>query len=217
MEERTLKEIIEDTRKLFMNDFSGHDFSHTMRVYRTALELCEREKGNIEIVSLAALLHDADDYKLSRKTYENKNNAVSIMRKYGIEENVINRVVEIIEQVSFVGKDSVVPDSIEGKCVQDADRLDALGAIGIARALTYGGNHNRVLYDPEIKPRMDMDREEYRNHVSTTINHFYEKLFLLKDMMNTDSGKRVAVQREMFMREYLDEFYREWDGKDISD
>ena len=114
--------------------------------------------------------------------------------------------------MSFKGTDSTAPETIEGKCVQDADRLDAMGDIGIARAFAYGGNHNRIIYDPEIKPTINMSADKYQSHISTTINHFYEKLFKLKDLMNTDAAKRIAEQREQYMKLYISEFLDEWDG-----
>lgn len=164
------------------------------------------------IVQLAALLHDVDDVKLSPETYENKDRAVDFLRKHGVPEETINAICKIIGEVSFRGTDSVTPETTEGKCVQDADRLDALGAVGIARTFAYGGSHNRVIYDPDIKPIVNMNADKYQNHISTSINHFYEKLFLLKDLMNTDTAKKLAEQREDYMKAYISEFLDEWDG-----
>ena len=165
-------------------------------------------------MQLAALLHDVDDIKLSPDTYAAKKNAVDFMTINKIDGKRIEAVCKIIDEVSFAGADSVVPDTIEGKCVQDADRLDAIGAIGIARTLAYGGSRGRKIYDPEIKPKMGMNKEEYRNNQdSTSINHFYEKLLLLKDMMNTTEGKKLAEHRQVVMQEFLNEFMLEWEGK----
>ena len=162
---------------------------------------------------LAALLHDVDDIKLSPDTYATKKNAVDFMTINKIDGKRIEAVCKIIDEVSFAGADSVVPDTIEGKCVQDADRLDAIGAIEIARTLAYG-SRGRKIYDPEIKPKMGMNKEEYRNNQdSTSINHFYEKLLLLKDMMNTTEGKKLAEHRQVVMQEFLNEFMLEWEGK----
>lgn len=212
MDNLLISATIEYVKEVFATDFSGHDFFHTIRVYQMATKIAIEEKADLQIVQLAALLHDVDDRKLSPETCENKDRAVAYMRSKGLSEDTITRVKDIIGEVSFVGTDSVVPKTLEGKCVQDADRLDALGAMGIARAFAYGGNHNRVMYDPEIPPALNMGKEEYQNHVSTTVNHFYEKLFLLKDMMNTGCAKRIAGHREQYMREYIDEFLAEWNG-----
>ncbi|MBO5082938.1 MAG: HD domain-containing protein [Lachnospiraceae bacterium] len=212
MDNLLISATIEYVKEVFATDFSGHDFFHTMRVYQMATKIAMEEKADLQIVQLAALLHDVDDRKLSPETCENKDRAVAYMRSQGLPEGMIVRVKDIIGEVSFAGTDSVVPKTLEGKCVQDADRLDALGAMGIARAFAYGGNHNRVMYDPEIPPALNMGKEEYQNHVSTTVNHFYEKLFLLKDMMNTGCAKRIAGHREQYMKEYIDEFLAEWDG-----
>ena len=212
MDNLLISVTIEYVKEVFATDFSGHDFFHTMRVYQMATKIAMEEKADLQIVQLAALLHDVDDRKLSPETCENKDRAVAFMRSKGLSEDTITRVKDIIGEVSFAGTDSVVPKTLEGMCVQDADRLDALGAMGIARAFAYGGNHNRVMYDPEIPPALNMGKEEYQNHVSTTVNHFYEKLFLLKDMMNTESAKTVAEHRERYMREYIDEFMDEWNG-----
>ncbi len=195
---------------IFREDFSGHDFFHTMRVFRTATYLAEKENADIFIVQLAALLHDVDDRKLSPHTTANKDRAVSFMKSKKISGALCKTIVSIIEEVSYSGKDSNKPSSIEGMCVQDADRLDALGAIGIARAFAYGGSRNRPIYDPSFLPRMGMGKEEYQNHVSTTINHFYEKLFYLKDLMNTDTAKKIAEKRELYMKGFILEFLNEW-------
>lgn len=212
MENQLICKTIEYVKEVFATDFSGHDFFHTMRVYKMATNIAVKENADLEVVQLASLLHDVDDRKLSRETCENKDRAVAFMKGQNLPGETIELVKQIIGEVSFAGTDSVVPETLEGKCVQDADRLDALGAMGIARAFAYGGNHNRVMYDPKIKPALNMSKEEYQNHVSTTINHFYEKLFLLKDMMNTESAKTIAEHREWYMKEYMDEFLAEWEG-----
>lgn len=212
MSEQLIKSTIAYVKEVFATDFSGHDYFHTMRVYKMATNIAMKENADLQLVQLAALLHDVDDRKLSPKTCENKDRAVAFMRGQGLCEETIAQVKDIIGEVSFMGTDSVVPKTLEGKCVQDADRLDALGAMGIARAFAYGGNHNRIMYDPEMKPALNMSKEEYQNHVSTTVNHFYEKLFLLKDMMNTESAKAIAEHRERYMKDYIDEFMDEWEG-----
>ena len=199
-------------RNTFNDDYSGHDYFHTLRVYKMAARIAEQENANLIIVQLAALLHDVDDIKLSPDTYVNKDRAVNFLRKQGISEAMIKTICNIIGEVSFRGTDSTTPETIEGKCVQDADRLDAMGAIGIARAFAYGGNHNRIIYDPEIKPTVTMNADKYQSHISTTVNHFYEKLFQLKDLMNTDTAKKIAGHREDYMKIYIAEFLDEWDG-----
>jgi len=208
-----IEEAISYVKSVFENDYSGHDYFHTIRVYHTALTIAKREKADELIVSLAALLHDVDDEKLSKETYQNKDKAVSFMKKHNLSQEMIEKVITAIQEVSFVGTDSVEPSTIEGKCVQDADRLDAIGAIGIARCFAYGGSHHRVIYDPAEQPMLNMNKEQYRNHVSTTVNHFYEKLFLLKDMMNTSTAKMIAEKRDEYMHSFINEFLEEWEGK----
>ena len=212
--ENIITEAMAYIREFFQKDASGHDAYHSIRVYRTALKIAGEEKADTQVVALAALLHDVDDFKLSPETAAGKDNAACFLRRHQVPEQIISQILHIIEQVPFMGKDSVRPDTLEGKCVQDADRLDALGAIGIARVFAYGGSHNRPIYDPEEKPAMDMSREEYRVHKSTSINHFHEKLLLLKELMNTQTGKRLARSRTEYMEEYLSRFYSEWDGDD---
>ena len=188
--------------------------NESMRVYRLAIQIAEQENADMLIVQLAALLHDVDDVKLSLETHETKRNAVRFMKNSGVDDKVIASVCKIIDEVSFAGIDSVVPSTIEGKCVQDADRLDAMGAIGIARTFAYGGSKGRRIHDPDIKPMTNMNKADYnQNHNSTSINHFYEKLLLLKDMMNTGTAKKMAMHRQAVMEDFLEEFMAEWEGE----
>lgn len=212
MDENIIKNALKYIEKIFENDFSGHDYFHTYRVYKMAEMIAAKENADILTVQLAALLHDVDDVKLSPETHGDKERAKTFLRENGIVETTICNICEIIGEVSFAGRDSLVPKTLEGKCVQDADRLDALGAVGIARAFAYGGSKGRIIHHPEINPKMNMGREEYNKTNSTTINHFYEKLFLLKNMMNTETGRRIAEERERYMKEYLSQFFDEWNG-----
>ena len=206
--------VIKDNRGITALNYSGHDYHHTMRVYRLAVQIAEQENAHMLIVRLTALLHDVDDEKLSPETYKTKKNAVDFMRNNGVDDKIIYTVCGIIDEVSFAGTDSGVLGTIEGKCVQDADRLDTMGAIGIARAFAYGGSKGRKIYDPDIKPLVNMSKEEYRqNQNSTSVNHFYEKLLLLKDMMNTETAKKMAEHRHAVMENYLEEFVAEWEGE----
>lgn len=200
-------------KEKFENEYSGHDWFHTLRVFRTATRIAEAEGADVETVQLAALLHDVDDRKLSPETYAEQKNARVFLAENGVEASVICEICRIISEVSFVGSDSVVPSTLEGKCVQDGDRLDAIGAIGIARAFAYGGNHNRLMYHPDIAPNPNMSKEEYIKSNSTTVNHFYEKLFKLTDMMNTDTAKQIAKERDEYMKAFIAEFLNEWEGR----
>ncbi len=205
---------LEYIKEIFSGDSGGHNYYHTVRVYKIATEIAKQEYADVNIVQLAALLHDVDDKKISPETHATKKNAVDFMTANGVDADIINIVCKIIDEVSFAGTDSVVPSTIEGKCVQDADRLDAIGAIGIARTFAYGGSRGRKIYDPDIKPRIGMSKEEYQKNMnSTSINHFYEKLLLLKDMMNTTAGKKLAEHRQAVMQEFLNEFMAEWKGE----
>lgn len=213
MNEILIEKALASVKKLFEGNSDGHDFFHTERVYKTALKLAKTENADLEITALAAILHDADDRKLSPETCENKKNARNILNELGIDSERQTAILKIISEVSFVGTDSPVPETKEGKCVQDADRLDAMGAIGIARAFAFGGSRGRQMYNPDIKPTLNADSRTYAKiENSTSVNHFYEKLFLLKDMMNTEAAKRIAIEREQFMKEFLEEFYKEWNG-----
>ena len=213
MNEILIEKALASIKKLFEGNSDGHDFFHTERVYKTALKLAKTENADLEITALAAILHDADDRKLSPETCENKLNARNILNELGIDSEIQTAILKIISEVSFVGTDSPVPETKEGKCVQDADRLDAMGAIGIARAFAFGGSRGRQMYNPDIKPTLNADSRTYAKiENSTSVNHFYEKLFLLKDMMNTEAAKQIATERERFMKEFLEEFYKEWNG-----
>lgn len=207
-----IEKAINYIKNLFENEASGHDAFHTLRVYKLALKLAKEENADEEICALAALLHDTDDRKLFPETCATKAHARSFLKENGADDEMIEKIITIIEEVSFAGKDSKVPSTLEGKCVQDADRLDAIGAIGIARTFAYGGSKGSLIYDENIKPNLNMDKETYYNHRTTTINHFYEKLLLLKDMMNTETAKCLAKQRHEYMVEYLQEFYDEVNG-----
>lgn len=198
-------------KEIFKNDSSGHDYFHSIRVYKLAMKIAESETCDKGIVMMSALLHDVDDRKLFQTV--NFANTRKILQDCMVLPAEIERVIEVIKSVSFKGIDSVIPQTIEGKIVQDADRLDAMGAIGIARAFAYGGSYGRKLYDPEIPIVNEMDEKKYLKSEGTTINHFYEKLLLLKDMLNTDTARRIAVRRQLVMERFLEEFYAEWDGE----
>ncbi len=211
MEKELLSAGLEFIREIFANDYSGHDYYHSVRVFNMATTLCKAEDANLEIVQMAALLHDVDDYKLfgGQGLYPN---ATRFIQEHGLSEESMERICNIISSISYKGTDTLIPDTLEGRIVQDADRLDAIGAIGIARVFAYGGSKNRSIYDPEDKPKEEMDFEAYKNNNGSSINHFYEKLLLLKDLMNTEAGRKMAENRHLYMKGYLEEFYAEWDG-----
>ena len=211
MDEQLFERAESFARNIFQGDSSGHDIYHTIRVHDLARTICSEEGGDEGIVRLAALLHDVDD----RKIFGDNGfcNARRFMDSEGIPEGIQDLVCRIISQVSFKGKDSVSPDTLEGKIVQDADRMDAIGAIGIARAFAYGGSRGRAMHIPDDAPKEGMSAEEYFANQGTSVNHFYEKLLLLKDMMNTDTARRMAQQRHDYMVSFLDEFMAEWDGQ----
>ncbi|WP_277631730.1 HD domain-containing protein [Avrilella dinanensis] len=194
---------------------AGHDWFHIERVYKNALQILQDEPANQEVVILGALLHDIADSKFHNGNEDiGPEKADAFMTSIGIDEEVKNHVVRIIQNISFKGGNFQQQfSSLELNIVQDADRLDALGAIGVARAFHFGGFHNRIIYDPMEKPRMDMSKEEYKKHIGTTINHFDEKLLRLKDMMNTPAGKKIAEHRHQFMKQFLEQFYAEWNGE----
>lgn len=215
----TNQNLINDTiafvKKELENAEGGHDWFHIERVYKNAVLIANGENCDILIVQLGALLHDIADSKFhdGDETVGPKKARLFLESKT-VSENTITHVVNIIENISFKGGHETKKfSSLELDIVQDADRLDAIGAIGVARTFNYGGFKNRVIYNPEIKPNLNMSKEEYKNSDAPTINHFYEKLLLLKDKMNTKTGKEIAAQRHDFMELFLNQFYAEWNGE----
>jgi uncharacterized protein len=197
------------------NAEGGHDWFHIERVYKNALLISKNEACDSTVVQLGALLHDIADSKFhdGDETIGPKI-AREFLESESVDEETIVHVVNIIENISYKGGNFEKKfSSIELEVVQDADRLDAIGAIGIARTFNYGGFKNRVLYDPEIAPNTAMTKEEYKKNDSPTLNHFYEKLLLLKDKMNTHTGKQIAEQRHRYMEDFLAQFYAEWEGE----
>ena len=198
------------------NAEGGHDWFHIERVYKNALLIAEGVDCDLIVVKLGALLHDIADSKFhgGDETVAPKT-ARTFLESQNVSEDIILHVIAIIENISFKGGNFEKKfNSKELEIVQDADRLDALGAIGIARTFNYGGFKNRPLYNPNIQPNMNMNKEEYKNSESPTLNHFYEKLLLLKDKMNTETGKKIAQKRHDFMVTFLSQFYAEWDGQE---
>ncbi|WP_374461738.1 HD domain-containing protein [Chryseobacterium taeanense] len=211
-----MKNLIENTVQFVKEKLkgaeAGHDWYHIERVWKLAKKIAETEECNLEVVELAALLHDIADpkfhdgdetlaLKVSREFLESQNTS----------EEIIEKVLFIIKNISFKNRNDVPQNlPVEFKIVQDADRIDAIGAIGIARTFNFGGFKNNLMYDPEIKPKLNMSKEEYKKSNGTTVNHFYEKLLLLKDLMNTQKGKEIASERHDYMLQFLDQFYKEW-------
>jgi uncharacterized protein len=207
-----IKEIRNIVKEKFLNQEGSHDWFHIERVYNLAIYLQEKEGGDRTIIELAALLHDISDHKYNGGNWQaGATVAIKLMLEVGVSTEIAEKVAQVISQVSFKGakvQDDV--ESIEAKIVQDADRLDAIGAIGIARAFSYGGSKNRPLYHPEIEPTLHSSKEEYAKSVSHTVNHFYEKLFLLKDLIKTKTGRDLAEKRHQLMQKFIADFYDEW-------
>ena len=213
--EDLINETIRFVKQKLKGVEGGHDWWHIQRVWQLARHIAASEQSDTLIVELGALLHDVADAKFHNGDETvGTTLALDFLISHGVTENIIQHVIAIIENVSFKGGNEEQSfKSIELDIVQDADRLDAIGAIGIARTFNYGGFRNREIYNPEIPPKLDMKKEEYRNSSAPTINHFYEKLLLLKYRMNTDTGRLMAEHRHRFMEEFLHEFYKEWEGK----
>ena len=196
----------------FSGESSGHDWWHIYRVWQNALFIAKHEKADIYVVQLAALLHDVADWKFNDgDETAGARIAEEYLKKLTVPDSIIIQVCRIIEEVSFKGAGVATPaTSIEAKIVQDADRLDAIGAIGIARAFAYGGYKHREMHNPAIQPEAHASFEAYKKNTGPTINHFYEKLLLLKDLMQTATGRKLATQRHDYMLAFLDQFYQEW-------
>jgi uncharacterized protein len=212
--EKLIDNTIAFVKLQLQNAEGGHDWLHIERVYKNTLAIAKNEKCDLLVCQLGALLHDIADSK-----FHNGDEAIGpqtariFLESEQVSKEIIEHVIRIIENISFKGGNFQKQyNFIELQVVQDADRLDAIGAIGIARAFNYGGFKNRTIFNPEIKPNLTMSKEEYKNADAPTINHFYEKLLLLKDKMNTESGKKIAEKRHEFMETFLKQFYEEWEG-----
>lgn len=211
-QQAVIKKAAEFAKKTLDGETTGHDWWHVYRVWQTAKHIGNNEKADMFVVELSALLHDIADWKFygGDETVGPKT-AAAWLTKQKIDQIIIDQVYEIILTMSFKGAGvKTKMNHIEGMIVQDADRLDALGAIGIARAFAYGSSKNRQIYNPKIKPVQHRSATQYKTPDGTSINHFYEKLLLLKDRMNTKTGKKLAVEKHKFMEEYLKRFYKEW-------
>ncbi len=219
MKKNETTKLIEDFVKNTLIDAEkGHDWYHIERVRNMALEISKKEGGDSEIIELSALLHDISDAKFNGGDYEaGAKISRNILEEFKVEANKIEEIVRIIDNISFKGGVSQFNIySLEFKIVQDADRLDAIGAIGIARTFQYGGYKNREIYNPDIQPQVYNSSEKYHKSEAPTINHFYEKLLLLKDLMNTDTAREIANIRHEFMQEFLKQFYIEWKSEDLN-
>lgn len=213
------RDIIIEKVKEFVRDHSeerdpSHDWWHNYRVLRNAVRIGRRGGANLFVVQLAALLHEVGDWKFSGEEAPGLDEAGKYLRDNDVEEEVVSQVLDIVENISFRG--AAVKSEMkteEGKVVQDADRLDALGAVGIARCFAYGGSRGRNIYEPEEEPEEHRTFEEYKNSKSCSINHFHEKLLLLKDRMNTETAEKMAEERHKFIEEFLERFHREWEGE----
>jgi uncharacterized protein len=210
-----IQKTADHVRGLLSGDATGHDWFHIERVRNTALAIAREEGADPFIVELAALLHDVADWKFADGDHTASPRAARRwLETLELDPGVIEHVEEIVANLSFKGAGVATPmRTLEGQIVQDADRLDALGAIGIARTFAYGGHKGQAMHDPAIQPQMHASFEAYKTNVGTTINHFYEKLLLLKDRMNTATGKRLAAERHAYMERYLEQFFAEWQGE----
>src|SRR6056300_1117688 len=215
MSQEIIAKTIEFVKKTLNQAEGGHDWWHIYRVHKMALSLAKNQEVDLQVIELGALLHDIADSKFHNGDESiGPQKAREFLQSIHVEQNTIKHVELIIQNISFKGgKHTQTFKSKELDIVQDADRLDAIGAVGIARAFNYGGYKGRMLYDPSVEPNLKMTKEEYKNSTAPTLNHFYEKLFLLKDRMNTATAKKIATERHNFMKMFVEQFHGEWNGK----
>ena len=214
-EKEIITKVTAEIKAQFEGEGTGHDWWHIVRVVNTSKTIAEKEGADVFIVELAALLHDVGDHKFHKEEDAQERLIGKILNKVGVSTEIKLKVLEIVANVSYKGATvETMPTSLEGEVVQDADRLDAIGAIGIARAFAYGGNKERLLYHPEQPPVLHDSFDAYKNDKGHTINHFYEKLLLLKERMQTSTGKKMAEDRHAYMESFLSQFYKEWEGKE---
>lgn len=214
MSDQAIEKTREFAQSFFADDSSGHDWWHVYRVWKMALNLAEAEGADTTLVQIAALLHDVADWKLGNGSEEEGLRVIRDLLEGKLDSPAIDRVCDIVSNVSYKGAAVSTPmNTLEGQCVQDADRLDAIGALGIARAFAYGGHKGRLIHDPEVPPVLHQSFEAYKSNKGPSVNHFHEKLLLLKDRMHTATAKQIAESRHRFMELYLDNFQEEWDGK----
>lgn len=213
--EEIIQKTADHVKELFLGESTGHDWWHIYRVWQMSLRIGQKEGGDLFVIQLGALLHDIADFK-----FHNGDLTVGLrvarvwLEEQKVNEVIINQVCYIVKNVSFKGANVAnTMKGLEGKVVQDADRIDALGAIGIARTFAYNSKTGNPLYDPELKPHLHDSFEEYKNARSTAINHFYEKILLIKDKLNTPTARKIAEHRHTFLEQYLEEFFKEWEAE----
>ncbi|KEK25060.1 HD domain-containing protein [Bacillus gaemokensis] len=208
-----IQETVTFVKSILEKDASGHDWYHIERVHKLAISLSKQEGGDRFVIEMAALLHDVADEKLNDSEEAGMKKVSDWLEGLGVTEEENEHILQIIANMSYKGGHGGKVETLEGKLVQDADRLDALGAIGIARTFAYGGAKGRLMYDPNVPPREEMTKEEYRKNNDPSLNHFYEKLLKLKELMNTVTAKREAEIRHRYMEEFIEQFMKEWNAQ----
>ena len=213
IKQEQIQKTVTFVKNILEKDASGHDWYHIERVHKLAISLAKQEGGNLFVIEMAALLHDVADEKLNESEEAGMKKVSNWLEELSVQEEESKHILHIIANMSYKGGHGGKIETLEGKIVQDADRLDALGAIGIARTFAYGGAKGRLMYDPNVPPREAMTKEEYRKSNDPSLNHFYEKLLKLKDLMNTDAAKREAEVRHRYMEEFIGQFMKEWNAQ----